>query len=43
MTLKFFRVTLVRVHCTKDCILTLNTLISHIPKNFKFPGAREIW
>ena len=28
MTLKFFRATLVRVHCTKYCILTL---ISHIP------------
>ena len=28
MTLKFFRATLVRVHCTKYCILTL---ISNIP------------
>ena len=39
MTLKFFRATLVRVHCTKYCILTL---ISIFPKNHKIPGAREI-
>ena len=39
MTLKFFRGTLVHVHGTKYCILTL---ISNIPKNHKIPGTREI-
>ena len=39
MTLKFFGATLVRVHCTKYCILTWYPII---PKNHKIPGAREI-
>ena len=41
--LKFFRATLVRVHCPKYCIVTLITWYPIFPKNPQIPGAREIW